>query len=235
VVTAGREKEGGAAGYFLCERCNNDAGNWYDPAFGELWNYLAKHLLVEGGMPSYGGPHLLSINGVDPGAVVRSTLSGMMRLNPALRNEYPALQRGVQYRERVESPMGLHLLVALNPDLRLRVAGGRAVRKELWRNLVLNEVVTLSEIAWTPLYLVLTDQSGRTYWDTSQDILPWLADEPGRKRTVDLLVPVLRPERLHTNEMHGGTVVRRDDGVVAVWAPHGEASRIQESLSGEVA
>jgi hypothetical protein len=65
VVTVGRELQGGCAGYFLCERCNNDAGNWYDSAFGALWNHLAKRLLVEEGMPPYGGPHLLSISGVE--------------------------------------------------------------------------------------------------------------------------------------------------------------------------
>jgi len=227
IVTVGREKEGGAAGYFLCEPCNNDAGNWYDPAFGAIWNHLAKRLLVDKRMPPYGGPHPLMVNGADPGAVVRSILSGMMGLNPALRAEYPVLQQAVQHREQVDRPAGLHLLLALNPELHLRVAGGRAVRQELWRGRKLNEVVTMSEIAWAPFYLVLTDHTGRTYWDTSYDLLDWLTEAPGQTRTIDLLVPVLRPERLHTREMQGGTVVHRANNMVAVQAPWGQDLRPQ--------
>ena len=225
IVTVGRKKEGGAAGYFLCEGCNNYAGNQYDQAFGALWNHLARLLLVNGGMPPYGGPHLLSVNGVDPGAVVRSILSGMMGLNPSLRTDYPLLQRAVQHREQVDRPTNLHLLLALNPELHLRVAGGRAVRQELWRGRALNNVVTLNEIAWAPLYLVLTDRTGRSYWDTSHDILDWLADVPGTTRSIDLLVPVLRPERIHTREIQGGTVVDRGNDMVAVLAPLGQDLR----------
>jgi hypothetical protein len=204
VVTFGHEKEGGAAGYFLCERCNNDAGTWYDPAYGDLWHHLARRLLVEEHMPPQGGPYPLEVNGVDPGAIVRCVLSGMMALNPLLRAQFPDLQPAVEKRRPIAPPEGLHLLLALNPDRQLRVAGGGAQRQEIRSGQLIRVVYVYAEFAWCPLYLVLTDHSGRDYWSAAQDILPWMRDRPGATRTVDLLVPVLGHDQLHTHEIHNG-------------------------------
>jgi hypothetical protein len=221
MVTLGHEKEGGAAGYFLCQRCNGDAGNWYDPAYGALWHYLARILLVEENMPSLGGPYPLLIKGVDPGAVVRSILSGMMAVNPRLRTQFSELEVAVKDRQLVTPPEGLHLLLALNPDRQLRVGGGGAERQAVHLGRLVRSVFVHAEIAWCPLYLVLTDSSGRDYWNTAQDILPWLRDRPGVARTVDLLLPVLDSAQLHTHEIHTGAhraASLGPNGGTAVWA-----------------
>lgn len=225
LVMTGREKEGGCAAYLLCEPCNNDAGKWYDPAFGALWHHLAGLFLKDGKIPPFGGPYPMTVTSVDPGAVVRAVLSGMMAQNRQLRSKYPALQEAVHLQSTVRAPDGLHLLVGLTSDLHLRVAGGTAIRQVLWRGRVVREVVTFNEWAWAPLYIVLTDKTGREYWSSAWDMLFWLADEPGKRRDVDLLLPVLRPEDFHTREMHGGTVVGRGHGMVAVHAPLGQDLR----------
>jgi hypothetical protein len=225
LMSTGREKDGGAAAYLLCEKCNNEAGNWYDPGFGALWHHLANLFLRENKMPPFGGPYPMRITSVDPGAVVRAVLSGMMAQNPELRTRYPGLQRAVTQKSTVAAPEGLHLLVGLTNDLHLRVAGGTAIRQVVCRGRVLREVVTFNEWAWAPFYIVLTDKTGRDYWRSAWDMLCWLADDPGERRDVDLLLPVLRPEDFHTREMQGGAVVGRGNGMVAVHAPFGQDLR----------
>jgi hypothetical protein len=173
-------------------------------------------------MPDYGGPYPLTVDPVDPGAVVRSILSGMMALNPVLRIDYPTLQVAVQHRKPVSVPRGLFLLLSLSPELHRRAAGGKAVRQDLWRGKVRKMVTTFNELEWAPLYLVLTDQSGREHWDGAQDVLPWINDAPGEVRSVNLLVPVIRPELIHTREIHGAAVVGRQDGMVAVLTQPGQ-------------
>ncbi len=226
VIGAGRPKDGGAARYLLCGGCNNLSGRLYDLAFGQLWHRLAKRLLVDGGMPPYGGPYTMTENQVDPGAFVRSVLAGMMALNPVLRVDFPELQRAVLEQLPVAPPPDLYLLLALNPDLNLRAAGGKLVRQPTLYGRPLKEVVSLAEICWAPLYMVLTDQSGRAEWPSAQPILEWLLDAPEQRRTVDLLLPVLRPEQLHTHGMYGSTVVGRNGGMTATWSstPHSAGS-----------
>jgi len=221
VTALGHEKQGGAAGYFLCAPCNNDAGNWYDTAYADMWQRLAVKLLRDGNMPSPGGPHLFIGPSIDPGAVVRSILSGMMALNPRLRTEFPVLQDAVQHRQVVRPPDCIHLLLALNPDRQLRVAGGGADRQDVRFGRVVRRVFVHSELAWTPLYLVLTDATGKAYWDRSPDILPWLLDAPGYTREVNLLLPVLTVDQLHGHVIHQGA--RRagfngPNGEMAIWA-----------------
>ena len=204
VTSLGHEKEGGAAGYFLCVTCNNDAGKRYDQGFGTLWNLLASRFLVNNEMPPEGGPHPLSVGGIDPGAVVRSVLSGMMALNPALRVQFPVLQRAVQRNLRVKTPDHLHLLLGLHSDEFLRVSGGGAERQELRGGRLVRSTFVHAEIDWSPLYLVLTDPTGREYWKTAQDILPWLADVAGQQREVNLLLPVLTNRQLFGRAIHDG-------------------------------
>lgn len=202
VTALGHQKDGGAAGYFLCRKCNNDAGAWYDPAFGSFWHHLARALLVHDQMPPAGGPHLLIAEGVDPGAVVRSILSGMMAINPRLRTDFPSLSEAVHDEKQVAPPDGLYLLLAFTPDLQLRVSGGGSERQEVRGGRLVRSVFVHAEFAWAPLYLVLTDESGRQYWQSSHDILPWLVDQPGRRRPVNMLIPLLRTDSVHGSDIH---------------------------------
>ena len=64
--------------------------------------------------------------------------------------------------------------------------------------------VRFAEYAWAPLYLVLADRSGCDYWTGTTDILSWMMDRPGERRRVDLLVPVLTRDQLHSAEVHRG-------------------------------
>ena len=221
VISLGQEKEGGAAAYLLCRGCNEDAGRWYDPEFGALWVHLAKRLLVDGEMPPPGGPYVLSIENVDPGAFVRAVLSGMMGICPTLRTQFPELQSAVQLRKLVRPPNNLFLLLALYPELDCWVAGGGSQRNALGAGRSESPVFAFAEYAWSPLYLVLVDRSGCEYWTGATDILSWMMDRPGARRRIDLLVPVLTRDQLHSAEVHRG--VRRlpvpgPNGEITVWS-----------------
>jgi hypothetical protein len=221
IISLGRKKEGGAAAFLLCRRCNEDAGNWYDPEFGALWVHLAKRLLTSGKMPPPGGPHVLSVDNVDPGAFVRAILSGMMGICPTLRTQFPQLQAAVQRRELIRPPDELYLLLALYPELDRWVAGGGSQRNVLRAGHSDPPVFAFAEYAWAPIYLVLTDRSGCDYWTGATDILSWMMDQPGERRRIDLLVPVLTRDQLHSAELHRGS--RRlaspgPNGEIAIWA-----------------
>jgi len=103
MLTRGRPREGGAFGYLLCERCNNYAGQHYDLEFGRVWSSLGQRLFENGKNPPLGGPHVVSVENAAPGAFVRSILSGMMGICPALRENFPVLQEAVE-RGAVVSP-----------------------------------------------------------------------------------------------------------------------------------
>ena len=128
---AGRERKGGANGYFLCEACNNKAGR-FDDAFGQFWSSLAHDLLLIGPMPTTRGPHPAITPPMRPGAIVRSVLAGVMALCPSVREKYPELVDAVRMAKVVEAPLALHLLLMLYGGPERWVSGGayERVRRE---------------------------------------------------------------------------------------------------------
>jgi hypothetical protein len=215
---AGRHRAGGAKGYLLCESCNNAAGR-FDDAFGEFWHDLAHDLLVVGRMTTVRGPYPAAAHAIRPGAIVRSVLAGCMGLCPGLRDEFPVLVESILTGRVCQPPQGLHLLLALYAGPERWVSGGGAERVRLAGG---RHVYAHAEIVWPPIYLVLTDGSGRQEWSDAMDILPWLHDEPDNFREVSLLLPVLQGADLFSAELRrdfSATSTQLNDGQWMLRAP----------------
>lgn len=194
----GRKRNGGAAAFLLCEPCNGIASK-YDDAFGQIWKDLFHDF--RGGLPAIRGPHPAEAPLMRPGAIVRSVLAGLMGLCPTLQTDFPTLVGAVKDGAVVRAPEGLHLLMTLYPGPDRWVSGGGIGRQTLRAGRAPTEVYAYGEVAWPPLYFILTDQSGKAEWPDAYDILSWLADEPGVERSVALLIPVLRANDLFTSDL----------------------------------
>jgi hypothetical protein len=74
------------------------------------------------------------------------------------------------------------------------VAGGGGSRFHHVNGVFKPTVSAYGELAWPPFYFLLTDDTGRRHWPNAFDILSWLVDQPGVRREVSLIVPVIALE-----------------------------------------
>jgi len=66
----GKIQQRGMGGYTLCERCNNNTGAWYGPAFVE-WCYRGLDILIRAG----GKPSLIYLHHIIPLQIIKQVVT----------------------------------------------------------------------------------------------------------------------------------------------------------------
>lgn len=200
VVTRGTARSGGLHMYGLCAGCNGLQSE-HDPAYGALAGAVRRCApcsdLLTGqrvAMPN---------TRIRPGMVARSTLIGMLALNPGLRAILPAAAQALLSRSDRVPIEGHRLMLALSAGRTARVAGAMLGRY------VMGEPARRGPIGWyshaqayfPPLAWHLTDtERGLLDRERWRDVSDWLLLPPDQVVRLDAAVPDL-PVAVHP--LHG--------------------------------
>jgi hypothetical protein len=143
----GRIRQGGIGAHTLCEKCNNDTGNWYGSHFVK-WCYQGMDILIR----SNGNPRLIYLHYVYPLRIIKQIVTMMFSVNAddfRLRN--PELVPFVLNREaRYLSPR-YRFFAYYNILGRARTAGTGGLL-----NIETGRLSVMSEITYPPFGYVLT-------------------------------------------------------------------------------
>jgi hypothetical protein len=143
----GRQHQRGSGGYTLCERCNNDTGAWYVPAFAE-WTRQAAHFVLasEGRDTQLHLPYHIY-----PLRVLKQVACMFFSVNaPGLSEEHGELVRFVLNREAYGLPEKYRIYAYLNTGSRSRQVGLSGIL-----NTTSGQIRVLSEISFPPIGYVM--------------------------------------------------------------------------------
>ncbi len=201
MVQPGRRRDGGSAGWFLCESCNGIVGR-FDEEFVRWWKMLVRDWPNTAARTS-GESRVGVFPAVQPGAFIRSVLGGMFALNPTLRPRHPEIATAILTGEPATLPIDLSLLMCLYRGHTRYVLGHTTVVETLayGNSLAVN---LQGEWAWPPFHLALADASGLRRWPDAMNVSAWLGDGPEYVRDVPTVLGVLDEVDLST--VHLGRV-----------------------------
>jgi hypothetical protein len=194
----GRPYAGGAHDFLLCERCNNTAG-LYDPEFCRWWRHAVADVnerSTELRATKVGDDDLLTIDNADPGAFIRSALTGLFAVGLPPHRVFPDIANAILTGEAVPLPRGLRFRMAytIGPHGFGSGGGGRAfVSPHIPGGLqvasssgllvagAVSERVADASVCWPPLWLLAVRGEDASRYP-HRDYSAWLAEAPGATR-----------------------------------------------------
>lgn len=193
VIEPGRRRDGGSAGWFLCESCNGITGG-YDEEFIRWWKMLVMDWPNIQSRKS-GDTRVGAFPAGKPGSFIRSVLGGMFAFNPSLLPRYQEVAAAILSGEPGALPPELCLLMShYRGDVRYVLGQFSIIRTPRNGDSLYAESVALDlqgEWAWPPFHLALTNASGVRRWPQAMNISAWLGDRPADMRDVSVVVGVL--------------------------------------------
>jgi len=149
-IRGGRFLQRGIGGYTLCERCNNDTGSWYGPAYVE-WVAQAMSILIgTGGRASLVYPFNLY-----PLRVLKQVSAMFFSVNsPDFRLAHPDLVRFVLNKESMQFPRSIQIHAFYTTSSRMRRAGVSVMAKGMGSGNATMRAFT--EIIFPPFGFVMT-------------------------------------------------------------------------------
>jgi len=149
----GRQQQRGAGAYTLCEKCNNDTGLWYVPAFSSWAQQAMRVVLGTRGRPSLEYPFNLF-----PLRVLKQVTCMFFSVNGTyFQKAHPDLVRFVLNKECKEFPDYLGVYAFYTLSNRSRSAGVTGVVKGFGSGS--SSIHTFSEITFPPFGFILTVRS----------------------------------------------------------------------------
>lgn len=149
----GRQQQRGAGAYTLCEKCNNDTGAWYVPAFTD-WARQAMEIVIG----TRGRPTLEYPFNIFPLRVLKQVVCMFFGVNGTyFHKAHPDLVRFVLNKESREFPDYVRVYAFYTFSNRFRSAGVTGLMKGLGSGSA--TIHTFSEITFPPFGFVLTVRS----------------------------------------------------------------------------
>jgi hypothetical protein len=149
----GRQQQRGAGGYTLCEKCNNDTGLWYVPAFTSWAQQAMRFVIGTRGRPTLEYPYNLF-----PLRVLKQVICMFFSVNGTYFHEaHPDLVRFILNKESRELPERMHVFAFYTFSNRSRSSGVTALAKG--GGSVNATVHAFSEVTFPPFGFVLTVHS----------------------------------------------------------------------------
>jgi hypothetical protein len=149
----GRQQQRGAGAYTLCEKCNNNTGLWYVPAFGDWAQQAMKIVLGTRCRPSLEYPFNLF-----PLRVLKQVVCMFFSVNGTyFHKAHPELVRFVLNKESKEFPEYVRVYAFYTFSNRFRSAGVTGVAKGIGSGQ--SSIHTFSEVTFPPFGFVLTIHS----------------------------------------------------------------------------
>jgi len=149
----GRQQQRGAGGYTLCEKCNNDTGLWYVPAFTSWAQQAMRFVIGTRGRPTLEYPFNLF-----PLRVLKQVICMFFSVNGTyFQKAHPDLVRFTLNKESRDLPERVRVYAFYTFSNRSRSSGVTAVAKGFGSG---NSTIhAFSEITFPPFGFVLTVQS----------------------------------------------------------------------------
>jgi len=149
----GQQQQRGAGAYTLCNKCNNDTGRWYVPAFADWARQAMEIVLAARGRPSLEFPFNLF-----PLRVLKQVICMFFSVNGTyFHKAHPDLVRFVLNKESREFPDYVHVYAFYTLTNRFRSAGVTGVVKGFGSGK--SAIHTFSEVTFPPFGFVLTVHS----------------------------------------------------------------------------
>lgn len=145
----GRINQRGAGAYTLCDRCNNNTGNWYADAFSK-WCYQGADVLIRSDFK----PRLIYLHYILPLRVLKQIYTMCFSTNtPRWRNNHPELEAFVLNRERQWLNPRYRVFVYYNFEGTYRRIGNQMAMVNLYKG---PDVIQVIEISHPPFGYVVT-------------------------------------------------------------------------------
>lgn len=182
-------REGGIRVKHQCGACNGVLSK-YDGALKSFWEgglFVRATIVGRGDLPP---ECVVSLEGIDPGAVIRSLVGALSALNDDVANDYPELVRAVLDNTPYSPPSDLLLGLGLHTGTKCNAISGYQhlgpPDRRLARLLLQDQIASL---AFPPYSFVIRREAAIR--DPHANIGGWLNERAGHRRSVALVLPVL--------------------------------------------